>query len=338
MKIQHILAAALALSLGACGGKDAKDSSATAEKLPRVKVERAVAQQVEQIVTYTGTVVAAVQNNISPALALRIDKILVDVGDRVRKGQLLVEMDQRQYLQAAVQLASLETDYARMKALYEEGGVSKQQVDQLETQLKVSRHATANLKENSELTSPISGIVSERKFDPGDVYAPSAGCILTVMQMDRVKVTIDVSEQYFTQVKMGMPVDVKLDIYPNKVFEGRVTLIYPALDAATRTFTVEVEMNNPSLELRPGMFCRVTLNLGKANRVLVSDIAVQKQMGTNQRYVFAVVDGKAVRQVVTLGRIVGKRYEVLTGVEPNQEIVVAGGSKLLDGQEVEVVL
>lgn len=337
MKTTHILAAALTLSLVACGGKGEQKSASAQEKLSKVKVERAVEQQVEQIVTYTGTVMPAVENNISPSLGLRIDDILVDVGARVRKGQLLVEMDKRQYLQAAVQLASLETDLARLKALYEEGGVSEQQVDQLEAQVKVSRHAAANLKENSELISPISGIVTDRKFDPGDVYSPSAGSILTVMQMDRVKVTINVSEQYFTQVKVGMPVDVKLDIYPDKTFVGRVTLIYPALDAATRTFTVEVEMSNPSLELRPGMFCRVTLNLGKTNRVLISDIAVQKQMGTNQRYVFAVEGGKAVRQVVTLGRIVGKNYEILSGIEAGQEIVVAGGSKLLDGEQVEIV-
>lgn len=335
MKTTHILAVAMLFGLAACGGEQ-KEASVV-EKLPKVKVARAVAQEVEQIVTYTGTVLAAVQNNISPSLGLRIDDILVDVGARVRKGQVLVEMDKRQYLQSAVQLASLETDFARMEALYQEGGVSKQQVDQLKTQLDVSRHATDNLKENTELISPISGVVTDRKFDPGDVYTPATGSILTVMQMDRVKVTINVSEQYFTQVKLGMAVDVLLDVYPDKTFVGRVSLIYPALDAATRTFTVEIEMSNPSLELRPGMFCRVTLNLGKANRVLISDIAVQKQMGTNQRYVFAVEQGKTVRQVVTLGRIVGKNYEILSGIEAGQEIVVAGGSKLLDGEQVEIV-
>ncbi|MEG0033820.1 MAG: efflux RND transporter periplasmic adaptor subunit, partial [Mucinivorans sp.] len=250
---------------------------------------------------------------------------------------VLVEMDQRQYLQSAIQTETLETDYIRMKKLYEEGGVSKQQLDQLETQLSVSRHATSNLLENSELTSPITGVVTDRTFDPGDVYSPAAGKILTVMQIDRVKVQVNVSEQYFTSVKLGMAVDIKLDIYPTTVFAGRVSLIYPALDASTRTFTIEITIANGEQKLRPGMFCRVSLNFGKIDRVLVPDIAVQKQVGTSERYIFTIKDGVAHRQVVSLGQVVGKNYEIISGASAGEQVVVAGGQKLLDGAKVNVV-
>lgn len=337
MKNIAILALA-AFVMTACGSSQADNASTTtAEKLPLVKVALSTEQPVEQIASFTGSIEPYAKNNISPSLGLRIEKINAEVGDRVRKGQVLVVMDKRQYLQSAVQTQSLETDFLRLKKLYEEGGVSKQQLDQLETQLSVSRHATSNLLENADLLSPITGVVTERAFDAGDIYSPSAGKILTVMSIDRVKVQVNVSEQYFTQVKMGMPVNVKLDIYPDKVFDGRVSLIYPALDAATRTFTVEITIANPSSELRPGMFCRVSLNFGKTDRVLVPDIAVQKQVGTNERYIFTVKNGKAERQVVELGRIVGKNYEILSGATAGQEVVVAGGQKLLDGSAVEVV-
>ncbi|MEG2755196.1 MAG: efflux RND transporter periplasmic adaptor subunit, partial [Mucinivorans sp.] len=286
MKTINILSSMVALALlaSACGSADTKTQTATVKK-PMVKVITSTDQLIEQVATYTGTIMPFAKNNISPSLGLRIEKIHAEVGDHVKKGQLLVEMDKRQYLQAAVQSGSLETDYLRLKKLYQEGGVSLQQLEQLETQLTVSKHATANLRENSDLISPISGVVTDRAFDAGDIYSPSTGRILTVMQIDKVKVQINVSEEYFPQVKVGMTVNIKLDIYPDQVFQGRVWLIHPALDAATRTFVTEITIVNSGALLRPGMFCRVTLNLGKTTHVLVPDIAVQKQVGTDERYV-----------------------------------------------------
>lgn len=323
----------LPLVLVGCGPKAAPD---TAAKKALVKVTTSVERDVEQQAQFTGTIEPFLLNNISPSLGLRIDKIYVDVGDRVSKGQLLVEMDKRQYLQAAVQLSNLEVDYLRTERLFQEGGVSKQQLDQLETQLAVSKHAADNLRENADLISPISGVITERAYDPGDVYAVSSGKILTVMQLDRVKVKVNVSEQYFPQVKEGMPVDIALDVYPGVTFDGKVTLVYPALDGATRTFTIEITIPNANGKLRPGMFSRVTLNFGKLLHVLVPDVAVQKQIGTNERYVFVVKDGKVDRRIVTLGRVLGTDYEILSGVNNGDVVVTAGAQKLIDGSEVEI--
>lgn len=333
MKRSFLGVLALALMMTGCGPKAAPD---TAAKKALVKVATAVESDVEQQAQFTGTIEPFLLNNISPSLGLRIDKIYVDVGDRVSKGQLLVEMDKRQYLQAAVQLSNLEVDYLRTERLFQEGGVSKQQLDQLETQLAVSKHAADNLRENADLVSPISGVITERAYDPGDVYAVSSGKILTVMQLDRVKVKVNVSEQYFPQVKHGMPVDIALDVYPGVTFDGKVTLVYPALDGATRTFTVEITIPNANAKLRPGMFSRVTLNFGKLLHVLVPDVAVQKQIGTNERYVFVVKDGKVDRRIVTLGRVLGTDYEILSGVNNGDVVVTAGAQKLIDGSEVEI--
>ncbi|MEG0033343.1 MAG: efflux RND transporter periplasmic adaptor subunit [Mucinivorans sp.] len=331
-----IFTALAALALTACGSADS-EKKVEVVKTPLVKVATTVQQPVEQIATYTGSIEPFAKNNISPSLGLRINKINADVGDHVRRGQLLVEMDRRQYLQSATQTSTLETDFMRMQKLYEEGGVSKQQLDQLESQLTVSRHATSNLLENSELVSPITGVVTDRTFDPGDIYSPATGRILTIMQIDKVKVQVNVSEQYFTKVKLGMTVDIKLDLYPSTAFAGRVSLIYPALDASTRTFTIEITIDNGGNKLRPGMFCRVSLNLGKVDRVLVPDIAVHKQVGTDERYIFVVKDGAAERQVVTIGQLVGKNYEILSGATVGEQVVIAGGQKLLDGEKVDIV-
>lgn len=329
---------AIALLLGGCTAKGNVKESADAAKVPAVKLAESYKAPVMQQAEFTGTIEPYALNNISPSLGLRIDKIYVEVGDKVKKGQRLVEMDKRQYLQAAVQLSNLETDFVRYKKLYEEGGVSKQQLDQMETQLSVSQHAVDNLKENTDLESPITGVVTERSYDPGDVYSPATGRILTVMQIDKVKVQINVSEQYFPSVKLGMPVDISLEVYPGKTFTGKVSLIYPALDPATRTFTTEITIPNPSAELRPGMFSRVMLKFGAAERVLVPDVAVQKQIGTNERYVFVYnsADGTVDRRRVTLGRVVGKELEIVGGVEAGDQVVVAGAQKLMDKAKVEI--
>lgn len=329
---------AIALLLGGCTPKSKVKDTDNVATIPAVKIAESYMAPVMQQSEFTGTIEPFALNNISPSLALRIDKIHVEVGDKVRKGQLLVEMDKRQYLQSEVQLANLQTDFVRYRKLYEEGGVSKQQLDQLETQLSVSQHALDNLKENTNLLSPITGVVTERAYDQGDVYSPTAGRILTVMQIDKVKVQINVSEQYFPYVKLGMPVKISLDVYPGKSFPGKVSLIYPALDPATRTFTTEITIPNGSAELRPGMFSRVTLQFGDMERVLIPDVAVQKQIGTNERYVFVfnANDSTVDRRTVTTGRVVGKELEIVGGVNAGDQVVVAGAQKLKDKAKVKI--
>ncbi len=340
MKRLRFIPGALALAavlLAGCGTKTAKTSDEGADSLKKVTVKTVMThlEQVEQVVEYTGNIEAFAVNNIGPNQPVRIDRILVDVGATVSKGQLLVMMDPANYIQASVQLTNLEQDYQRLKNVYEAGGVPKQQVDQLETQLKVMRTQVANLKANIELRSPIGGVVTDRHFDAGDMY--TSGGILTVMQINPLKITVDVSEQYFPVVKKGMGVDIKVDLFADKSFEGKVSLIYPAINPSTRTFTIEVTIPNNSLTLRPGMYCRATLLLGSKPGIMLSDLAVQKQIGTAERYVWAVKDGVAERRTVTIGRQVGDQYNILTGLEADEQIVVSGASRLSDGTAVEVV-
>lgn len=341
-KLSLLSLAAAAVTLASCsGGKKpaATTSSGEIEKVV-VKVSQAISMEVEQIAEFTGTILPYKENAISPSIPTRIDNILVDVGDRVSQGQLLVKMDQTQYRQAAVQLATLETDLQRIKAVYEANGIPKQQLDAQQAQVDVSRASVQNLLENTELRSPISGVVTGRYYDPGDLYSgtPRNGMsgILTVMQIDRVKIQINVSEQYFPVVNLGLPVSIKLDIFPDTAFDGKVSLIAPAIDASTRTFMVEITIPNGSMKLRPGMFSRVALNLGKAQHVVIPDLAIQRQIGTNERFVYVVSDSIAIRRSVTVGRQLDKRYEILSGVENGEQVVTAGASKLTDGMTVEI--
>ena len=133
-----------------------------------------------------------------------------------------------------------------------------------------------------------------------------------------------------------MDVSVKFDVYGDEVFEGKISLVYPTIDATTHTFPVEVKLTNTNKRVRPGMFGRVTLSFGTMNHVVVPDRAIVKRAGSGDRYVYVYKDGKVSYNKVELGRRMDTEYELISGVDNNSQVVVAGQSKLADGVEVEV--
>lgn len=331
----QLVALLLAVFMGSCtGGKD----KATVEQVdtkPIVKLADVKARPVEQIQDYTATVEAEVKNNIAPSSPVRIDKIFVEVGDRVSKGQKLVQMDAANLNQAKLQLDNQRIEFNRIDELYKVGGASKSEWDASKMQLDVKETAYKNLLENTSLLSPINGVVTARNYDNGDMYS-GGDPVLVVEQITPVKLLINVSEIYFTKVKKGAPVDVKLDVYGDEAFTGTISLIYPTIDAATRTFQVEIKLDNRDQRVRPGMFARATLNFGTADNVVVPDLAIVKQAGSGDRYVFVYKDGKVSYNKVELGRRMGAEYELKSGVPDNSQVVVAGQSRLVNGAEVEV--
>ena len=137
--------------------------------------------------------------------------------------------------------------------------------------------------------------------------------------------------------KKGDKVEVVADALTGKVFEGKVRKIYPTIDPATRTFTAEVVVNNPKRELRPGMFARVTVNFGVNTNVVIPDVAVVKQQGSGERFVYVLnEDGTVTYQKVSLGRRMDAEYEVLEGLSDGAKVVTGGQIRLKDGIKVEV--
>ena len=151
-----------------------------------------------------------------------------------------------------------------------------------------------------------------------------------------VKVVVNISEIHFPCVKTGMEVRVKLDVFPDREFTGKVNIIYPTIDRLSRTFSAEVTIANADMAIRPGMFARVELNFGTIDHVVIPDLAIVKQPGTNTRYVFTVENGIARRHEIQLGRLIGNNFEVISGIEPGAQVVVAGQSRLLDQTAVRI--
>ena len=341
MKKSFQLAAVLvAAMLGACSGgeeKKAETAAGTVVDKPVVKLATVTSREVAQIGEYTATVEAEAKNSIAPTSPGRISKIFVEVGDYVRKGQKLVQMDAANLTQLKLQLDNQEKEFNRVDELYKVGGASKAEWDAAKTNLDVRRSSYENLLENTQLVSPLDGVITARNFDNGDLYSSTQTPVLVVQQITPVKLKVNVSEQNFPKVTKGMSVTVKLDVYEGEEFEGKVSLVYPTIDAATHTFPVEVTLPNASKRVRPGMFARVTMNFGSKNHVVVPDMAVVKRAGSGDRYVYVYNNGKVSYNKVELGRRIGSEYELISGVDNNSQVVIAGQNRLADDVEVEVI-
>ena len=330
------LAVVLSASCGNNAGKGAQQTDVMADVAPTVSVEQVSVRKVPQTATYTSTVQAFVKNNIAPQMAGRITKINVEIGDNVTKGQVLAEMDKSSLLQAQLQLQNQEVELERLKALYEAGGISKSDFDAVELAVKVAKTQVENLEENTVLRSPVNGVVTARNYDAGDMYAMSAP-IYTVEQIKPVKLLVAISESDYTKVKKGDSVEIAADALPGTKFYGKVGKIYPTIDPATRTFTVEVVVDNNYSTLRPGMFARVIVDFGSNNNVVIPDVAVVKQQGSGERFVYVLnADGTVTYTKVVLGRRMGTEYEVLEGLSDGDRIVTGGQIRLKDGIKVTV--
>ena len=325
----------LSLIAVGCSKKEVKEEAKKTTDVFKVKIEQAQSKEIDRIYEFSTTVDAAVKNYIASAGGTRIEKIFVEVGDVVKKGQQLVKMESTQLATSLAQLDNLKIELERVKALYQSGGVSKQQLDQLQMQYDVAKKSAENLKDNIYLTSPINGIVTARNFDNGDVAAGQP--ILQVMQINPVKLKINIPESFYNNVKKGMQVKAKTEIFGEEEFAGTVSLIYPTIDPLTRTFTCEVKVNNANSKLKPGMFGRVELNLGKAATIMVSDKAVVKQSGSNDKYIFVENNGVVEYRKVQLGRRIEDKIEIISGVADGENVVITGQSKLMDGTKVEVI-
>ena len=340
----------LALALGSCGKDKAADESEEKEDIPVVKTMKVGEQDVDQLNVYTASVEPEVINNISAQMANRIKAIYVDEGVKVGKGQKLVMLDDVNTTQyelavdnAKAALRNAQTNYDRAVELLKIGGGTQQSVDQMEVTLINAKKAVAqaertlaNARENTVLTSPISGVVTARNYDPGDMTG--ALPILTVAQINPVKVVINVNESQLSTIHKGMPVDLTFNTYGDEVFKGTVSLVMPTVDAASRTVGVEITLPNGDGRVLPGMFGRATISHGQASHVVVPDRAVVKQQGSGDHYVYVLKgDGTVSYNKVELGQRIGTSYELISGVTAGSEVIVEGQNALTDGRKVQVI-
>lgn len=332
--LTSLSALALILTLSACS--EEQTTVQEVEKVEKVQVMKLTATEIEREVVLPSTLEGYDNMKVSTSVSGIIDEILVDVGDKVSKGQLLVKMDPTQYTTTKLQYANLGVEMGRMDALKEAGSISQQIYDQTKTQYNQLKEQLALYETNTFVRADFAGVISARNFEPGELCAGQP--ILQLTQINKLKAYINVQENYFPYLKKGMKLTLTSDIYPGKTFPASVEVVYPTIDPSSHTFSVKVLIPNASEVLRPGMYVTTSIPVGKVQGLLVPYQAVLKLIGSNERYVFVNNSGVAKRVKVELGKRYDRDIEIISEeLKEGDELVVVGQGRLVDGVKLEIV-
>lgn len=340
------------LILSACSSKSKNETAGsqttavtTAEKAAIPVSTQALAKtKIARTVDYTSTILPYEEVNMAPSTPGRIDKIYVEVGDRVSKGDNLFLMDRSQLYQLKLQIANLEKDLTRLDTLLRTGSAKQQQYDQMKTQYDVTKTNVDFMEVNTLLKAPFNGVVTGKYFENGEMYSGSPttqsgrSAVVTVMQVNPLKVNVSISEQYYPLIKRGMKAAITSDVYKDETFTGTVYRIAPTVNAATRSFIAELEVPNRNEKLKPGMFIRVSMDLGEVETFVVPAASVLVQEGTNTRYVFVEDQGLAKRVEVVIGKRFDDKLEVISEtLKEGSNLVIEGQSKLINNDKIEII-
>lgn len=329
-----VLSAGLLASCSSSSSSKATEEQ-SADTIRLVEVAPAEMRALSLSEEFTAQLEAKVINNITAQAGGRLKQLLVKVGDRVGAGQAVARMEATQASQAQIQLADAKTNFARMDELYKVGGVSKAQWDQAKSAVDQAKLAYGNAAENTVLRSPISGFVTAKNYDNGDMTSPQLP-VVVIQQIAPVKAVIGVSEQYYSYLKKGAAATLSVDALGEETFSGVVTNIFPTLDPVTHTVSTEIEVANKDLKLRPGMYARVHLDFGTKEALTVPDKAIVRQAGSGARYVYVFSGGKAVYRAVELGQQQGDLYEVVSGLNAGDQVIISAPSNLKNGLSVKL--
>ncbi|MBU2552948.1 MAG: efflux RND transporter periplasmic adaptor subunit [Bacteroidetes bacterium] len=299
-------------------------------------------EEINKTIEFTATLIPFEEIYLAPVSPGKIERIYVEIGDRASKGQIVATMNKSNLEQAKINLLNLETNFKRMETLKKTNTISEQQFDQVNAAYKAAEVSYQFLLDNTQIKAPFNGIVSGKYYEDGENFsgapntAAGKSAIVTIVQINQLKALIGLSASYFPQISEGMTADISCDIYPDQKFKGEIYQKYPTIDNATKTFTVEVKIPNEDLMLRPGMFCTIDLNLGKGKAILVPTIALIKQTGTNDMYVFLNKNNIAIKQPIKTGRIIDDKTEILAGISDGDQVIVVGQNKLENQMPVTI--
>ena len=334
MKIKAIAIITAAALLSGCG---ANTEEVSQDRVEQVRTTPLAYQEVSRQIELSTTLQGYEEMNISPSLTGIIEKIYVEVGDRVRKGDTLVRMDQNQLNTTRLAYANLQIEMNRVRMLLESEAISQQTYDQTKLSFDQTAESLRFLEENTFVLAQYDGVISTKSYEDGELYA-GAQPILRLTQINELKAYVNVPETYFPLVKKGMKVNVYSDIYHDKVFPATIEIVYPTIDPASHTFTLKLRIPNSSELIRPGMYVSTVLDLGRTEALVVPYQAVLRLIGSNNRYVFVDEGGVAKRVFVEIGERHDQTIEISSdSLKVGDPIVTTGQAKLVDGVRLNVV-
>jgi RND family efflux transporter MFP subunit len=288
-----------------------------------------------------------------------LDAVLVDRGDKVRRGQTLAIVrpsdlpDQLSSARGALGQAQAAAALARAnreraERLAPGGVVSQQELQQSQTALASAEATLASAQSNVDalgtrlgelrIESPLDGVVSARRLDPGALVGPASnsGAVLTVQRIDVLRAFLPVNEQDVARLRVGQDVRLELDALPGRPVLGRVVRVAPSFDPVARTVDAEVHVPNPAGELRPGMYGRSAI-VTEVHREAIVVPAPAVQISNGRAFAFVVRGDKVARVALKLGVDGGDWLEVVEGLARGDEIVTAGTDVLADGASIRAM-
>ncbi|NIR49523.1 efflux RND transporter periplasmic adaptor subunit [candidate division KSB1 bacterium] len=350
----------LALALSSCGGNQnegAGTNGISNEDSRGIAVETHLVKEGEVVekVTATGTIFPLHDVLVSSQTSGTVTKVFVQVGDRVQKGAPLVQVDPElkklALEQAEAKLAEAKSafekakkDFERNRMLFETKDISEFVFENARLQKESAEAAflmaQANVKmagrqlRDARIESSVDGFVAARMVELGATVAPGAP-IAKVVDIAKVKVKFGVPEKDIVKLSKGQPATITVDAYPAERFTGEVIAVGPQANLSSRSFPVEVLVNNSDFRLKAGMIASVEVETNRVqNRPLLPKSALLERSG--ETVCFVVVNDKAVQRIPELGLEVGEKIAVVDGLQAGEEVVILGQENLGPGAKVEV--
>ncbi len=313
---------------------------------PPTAVEMAVAQAA--IVTDRFDAVGTIEANDAVTVVSQIDALVIDLpyreGDPIARGQLIAQLDDAQLRAEESRAAALrdqkKISYDRIKSIVDQGAGAPQDLDNAAAELKIAEAELALIQarlEKTRIVAPFEGFVGARLISPG-AFLRAGSPITEIADLDRIKVTFSAPERYYPSLTRGAEVDVSTTAFPDFVLKGRIDVVEPVVDQATRSAKIIARAENPGRKFRPGMSANVSAILNqRPNAVTIPDEAVFAE--GNQTLVFAIkADSTVTRTPITLGTRMTGSVEVLSGLTAGDRVVRAGHQKLYEGAKVMPVV
>jgi membrane fusion protein (multidrug efflux system) len=364
-----LLIISLSTLLFNCGGKS--DENETKKPRVAVNIAEVTSQDIQGVLGFFGNVEGNQAVKVFSTVPNRVTNIYVDIGDKVNKGKVLATISADKISDAVTQAEAgyeatlgqyntTEAEFQRVQKLFDENVVSQSHYDAVKTQRDASKSSVKQMEaalsaarsqyQDTRIKSPITGVISMKNYELGDLAAPQMP-FFEVVDMNPVKVSINVIERYLGLVTPGLDALVTVNSYPGETFSGKVSIVSPTLDAMTRTASAEIILENTDLKLKPGMFANVEIiTEEKINVPVIPDYAIIEKTVLDysggkistgkvniEKFVFTVQDSIAVKKQIETGIEHKNLVEVLSGIEQGDILVTQGQHILIDSSLVNII-
>lgn len=333
-----------------------------------VSVAAVVQHRFQDEIHAVGTLKAKVTGLVSAKVAGSVEAVMVDIGEQVKAGQVVIRLDRTNFelavnradaalaasksgvSQATVQLEHAKKEFRRASNLLAEKVIPQGRFDKAEAGYKAAQEALAGAKDqqnqakvalqtarqylkDTQIRPPISGVVVERSVEIGQSVAPGAP-LLRILDQSKLHADVDLPEPDFARVTVGTLAVIDVDALRDQRFSGKVVIVNPMVDRKTRTFRVRIETPNPTAKLVDGMFARVKLSANQRTALAIERDALQRLPGSGTFYVFVVDGDKVMKRTIKTGVIKDQYAEVLEGLREEEKVVTSGAGRLRSGTKV----